>query len=169
MAALVVTLSSACGASKGASTDGPLAADQDPGISCLQKKPGEGSRAFTLGMNVLRNTGDEPVSLGDVSLLNAKDARVGSAWIVKVQSTAIGDGTGFPSEGATADAATWATRQPVEDTTIPPHGEGYNLVIELKASSAHPSTAGTELTYSAQGKTYRWVNKVGFEVKDACE
>lgn len=146
---------------------GPIASSPDSGTVCLQARPG-GPRDFTLGFNIVTNTGSDPAEIGRVELVGAKDLAIEEAWLVAT-SAALGDHSRFPPtrEALAASEVVWDQRVAVPGAAADP-GVRYNLVLHVAATSRFPEASGIRFTYTVAGEEHRWQTDIGFAVKDPC-
>lgn len=128
----------------------------DQGTLCMPTKPGT---AVTYGMEVLRNTGDEPVRLESVSLLDARATRVEEAFVVPIEGgTLVGNWTSWPPPRAatTTKGVRWEQRKPVAGMLLPPQRKrDFNLVLHA-ATSEHGTARfrAVRVAYTADGTQY---------------
>ncbi|MFJ9313875.1 hypothetical protein ACIRN4_06745 [Pimelobacter simplex] len=146
---------------------GPIKSSPDIGTVCLQARPGE-AHDFTLGFNIVTNTGPEPAKIGRLELVGPKDLEIEDAWLVAT-SAALGDHSRFPPtrEALAASELDWDQRVAIPGASAESGGR-YNLVLHVAATSRFPSASGIRFTYTASGEEHQWQTNIGFTVRDPC-
>lgn len=147
---------------------GPIASSPEGGLACLQAQPGD-PHDFTLGLHIVVNTGSTPAEIRDMELIEPHGLTLRDAWLVPTNGGAIGNSSTFPppADLVTATEVGWERRTGIPGAQAAP-GERYNVVLQVAASTRHPSSSGIRFVYEAAGEAHAWQTDVGFTVKDEC-
>jgi hypothetical protein len=133
-----------------------------------------GSRDATLGVDVLRNTGTEPLTVTNVSAVRARGLRISEAVVIPLKDSPLfGGSTSWPP-GPIAQpkqAAQWQTRQPANGFRVPPRdGTNYNLVAHVvkDAGISEGSLHALRVEYTVGDRPYFAETNNGLSLKPAC-
>ena len=154
---------------------GPLLGGQEATTICIPIEP-EGT--LTIGYDILRNNGEQAITVTDVELIESDGIRVIEASLVALTGTnSVGLREHYPptaeelaSDGLLGD---WAARQPVEHAVLPPSDDGqpeaYNLVLAVQADKGRSSSSGIDIRYLSGGEERSLHVPTAFELRTAPE
>lgn len=140
------------------SSDGPLIGGQEATVICVPIEPGG---TLTIGFDILRNGGQDEVTVTDVALIDPDGVRLTDAVLVELTGTdSLGlrdhyppSSTELARDGLTED---WAARQPIGEAVIPAPGSGepaaYNLVLAVESARSGSSSGGVRVEYISDGE-----------------
>jgi hypothetical protein len=153
--------------------DGPVTLGSTPGVNCVLVTP---SDSYTMGFDLIRNTGAGPVEITAVELAEASGLQLAEAFLVPVAEgggTLVGVGMAWPPTGADLPEA-WAQRVvAVGPDRLDPGTagvDGWNLVLHLTAPTGTTTAGYTHvvLRYRQDSEDYVAVDAARFEVRTAC-
>lgn len=149
-------LAAACSTGGGLSGNGPFGSGgPNSGTICAWTRPGgvvyDGFEAFS-------NTGGT-ATIDKVALVDARNLRLVTAWVVPITGTLVRVGQGYPSASSLASDAPgvrWELRQHIPDAVVRhTHGqEGINLVLVVKPSGKVGTAKAINLYYEVGETRY---------------
>lgn len=143
-----------------ASTGGPLVGGQEATAICV---PIEADGTLTIGFDILRNGGEQELTVTDVELTKSEGVQLLEASVVQLSgTTSLGLRDHYPpseaelsTEGLVED---WAARQPVGRAVLPPsedeQPDAFNLVLAVQADDARSSSSGVDVRYVSGGESH---------------
>lgn len=170
---LAVAAAGACTSCAGhpaAHEGGPVVMGGGAGTLCMPTKPGS---SVTYGMEVLKNTGTDPVQLESVSLVDAQATHVQKAFVVPIDGgSLVGDWGSWPPPRAatTTTGVRWAERKPLAGMMLPQHQRrDYNLVLHAATDKqGMPRFSAVRVVYTADGTRYAEESSTEVLLKRRC-
>ncbi len=156
IAAALLLLAAGCGGIPVNDPSSPLG----DGVSGLNECIPDPSRTtLTDGVNILVNSSKGTVTIEQVSYFGAHHLVFVRAVIVPIRYDAIGVGLTWPPPRANLHdpGIRWNQRVPAVGARIPPDParNGYrNLVIAMKPTAPHATSAGVQVRYRENGHQY---------------
>lgn len=152
----------------GTSDDAPLIAGGDQSLTCLDER---GARMFTFGVDALRNSGDQPLKLSGIELIDAEGFTLTGAELVPATGNLVGAWSQYPPphEVTIQEGLLWTSRREAIGASIAPtigHSQVQNLVVQLsrKDHTARAQLAGLLLKYEAGGNGFEERTTAGLGV-----
>ncbi len=160
----VVALSASCSHQVTAGA-GPLQMGGDSGELCMQA---DGARDLTFGFDAVSNSSPEPVTLGSVSLVDARGLRLVAARIFPVEhTTTIGVWARWPPVNAEATAV-WARGVEARGARVLQRDGDRNLVLHLVATSDEAGFDAVRVRYRVGNREFVGRTSTRFRVKPSC-
>jgi hypothetical protein len=148
---------------------GPLQLGGDPGTLCLPlRTPG----AFAYGMDALRNTGMEPVTLERVELRDSSHVSLIDSLVVPLtETTLVGNWSSWPPPAAATRSVQWAERRTAAGTVLPAgSASAFNLVLhgQVDAGASRAGFATVVVFYSEDDHQYRAESSTQVQLRLRC-
>jgi hypothetical protein len=153
---LALLLAAACSSSGGLSTNGPFG-NGGPNSGTLGQCTPPGQVVYD-GIEEFPNAGGT-ATIQKVALVDPRNLRLLTAWVVPTTGTLVGEGLGYPtasSLASTTSGVRWGLRQRIPGAVVR-HTRGQeviNLVIVVKPSGKVGTAKAVNLYYEAGGTHY---------------
>jgi hypothetical protein len=165
---LLLTLLAACEGAPG--QEGPLVLGGDKGKICLAR--GESTR-FTVGIDSVTNRSTDPVSITDVSLVDARDMELIEAVIAPMPTVPnkngslilVGNWDSYPPPSSVSPE--WHEREPAVGSSLP-GGAARAFVFGVTADSDASATAVRVDYQTSTGKRYEVRTSTEVQLKERC-
>lgn len=154
MRGLLALVVAACGTS----TDGPVTLGAGSGAQCVAVA---GKARFTVGIDLLRNRGDEAITVTDVSLVRPRNLELVRTWLVPIYhdksdgtKNYVGTWPSYPPPASEVKPE-WVNRVPAKGATLPPGdqlGPAFGLEKQAERASAQRIVVDYE---TASGEAYQ--------------
>jgi len=148
---------------------GPLDQSSGPGEVCV---PAGQDRVVTIGIDVLRNSGQAPALIEGIALAEpSAGLTIVGAVVVPVGFELVGVREGFPPAVTDLDhGVIWEQRVEVSKAEIPPEtisGSVWNLVVGVGLTDGVESghAAGFRLFYAVGNRSYQYVTAQEIELR----
>lgn len=148
--------------------DGPVSLGDTAGTTCLPANP---AGVYTMGFDLIRNDGDQPVTITKVEAVGGFGVQVAESFLLPVLrggGTLVGVGPWPP----TKPPSTWnAKTQALGSDRLDPGDasvDGWNLVLRLSATGAGAGYDHLVVGYTVGSVDYTAANHVALEIRTGC-